>query len=126
MNQQIESTSAPSEADRTTPEHLSISKSKGIKIDWKDGSTSEYELRYLRHHCPCATCTGAHGSEPQAMPLTDPSPFPMYRAALKIVTVEPVGNYAIRIVWNDGHSTGIYSYSHLRKIAPEAGRSTPA
>ena len=33
----------------TDPEHISISKSKGIKIDWKDGHTSEYGLRYLRH-----------------------------------------------------------------------------
>ena len=32
--------------------------------------------------------------------------------------VEPVGNYAIRIAWNDGHSSGIYSYEHLRKICP--------
>ena len=31
----------------TDPEHISISKSKGVKIDWKDGLTSEYGLRYL-------------------------------------------------------------------------------
>ena len=45
----------------TEPEHIAVSKSKGIKIDWKDGHHSEYELRYLRDNCPCATCTGAHG-----------------------------------------------------------------
>ncbi len=49
---------------RTEPEHIAISKSKGIKIDWKDGHHSDYELPYLRDHCPCATCTGAHGGEP--------------------------------------------------------------
>jgi DUF971 family protein len=99
------------------PEHISISKSKGIKIDWKDGLTSEYELRYLRHHCPCAVCTGAHGTPPEAPPI-QPSPFQMYAAPLRIVSVEPVGAYAIRIVWSDGHGSGIYSYEHLRKISP--------
>jgi DUF971 family protein len=29
-----------------------------------------------------------------------------------------VGNYAIRIMWSDGHSTGIYSFEHFRKICP--------
>ncbi len=45
----------------TEPEHIAISKSKGIKIDWKDGHHSDYDLPYLRDDCPCATCTGAHG-----------------------------------------------------------------
>src|SRR5437867_9613006 len=58
----------------TDPEHIAISKSKGIKIDWKDGHTSEYGLRYLRHHCPCAVCSGSHGTPPQAPPI-EPSPF---------------------------------------------------
>ena len=37
---------------------------------------------------------------------------------LRMEAIEPVGNYALRIVWNDGHSTGIYSYSHLRSVCP--------
>ena len=36
------------------PEHIAISKSKGIKIDWKDGHRSEYTVAYLRDECPCA------------------------------------------------------------------------
>jgi Gamma-butyrobetaine hydroxylase-like, N-terminal/ParB-like nuclease domain len=40
--------------------------------------------------------------------------------ALKMVSVEPVGNYAIRILWSDGHGSGIYSFEHLRKISPES------
>jgi len=32
--------------------------------------------------------------------------------------VEAVGNYAIRINWSDGHSAGIYSWEHLRRICP--------
>ncbi len=37
---------------------------------------------------------------------------------LKMLNVEPVGHYAIRIEWSDGHNTGIYSFDHLRKICP--------
>jgi DUF971 family protein len=95
------------------PEHIAVSKSKGIKIDWKDRHASEYNLQYLRDHCPCAQCTGAHGTpKPQA------NLFEMYKPVLKIEAVEPVGNYAIRLTWSDGHSTGIYSYEHFRRICP--------
>jgi DUF971 family protein len=97
------------------PEHIAISKSKGIKIDWRDGHHSDYTCAYLRDQCPCATCTGAHGTPPQR-PSADP--FQMYKPAPKIINVEPVGHYALRILWNDGHSSGIYSYEHFRQICP--------
>ncbi len=62
--------------------------------------------------------TGAHGTQPQktnyaAAPAT---PFPMFKPTLKMLNVEAVGHYAIRIEWSDGHNTGIYSFDHLRKI----------
>lgn len=101
------------------PEHLAISKSKGVKIDWQDGHRSEYTVAYLRDECPCATCTGAHGTEPQKSDYSAPAnPFQMYKPALKMLSVEPVGGYAIRINWSDGHNTGIYSWEHLRAICP--------
>ncbi len=66
---------------RSEPEHIAISKSKGIKIDWKDGHHSEYTLAYLRDECPCATCTGAHGTEPQKIELLRAAePFPDVQA----------------------------------------------
>ncbi|MFB3779366.1 MAG: gamma-butyrobetaine hydroxylase-like domain-containing protein [Bryobacteraceae bacterium] len=97
------------------PERVSVSKSKGIRIDWRDGHSSQYGLQYLRDHCPCATCTNAHGATP-AKSAPPPSPFQMYKPALKLNGIEPAGNYAIRLLWNDGHSTGIYSYEHFRRI----------
>jgi DUF971 family protein len=103
----------------TDPEHIAISKSTGIKIDWRDNHHSDYSLAYLRDECPCATCTGAHGAEPQKSNYSTPaSPFQMYKPALKMDAVEAVGSYAVRIFWNDGHSTGIYSFDHLRNICP--------
>jgi DUF971 family protein len=104
------------------PEHIAISKSKGIKIDWSDGHHSEYTLAYLRDECPCATCTGAHGTEPRKTSFSAPqqnnNPFPMYTPAPKMTAVEEVGNYAVRIHWNDGHNAGIYSWEHFRRICP--------
>lgn len=106
---------------RAEPEHIAISKSKGIRIDWKDGHHSEYTLAYLRDECPCATCTGAHGTEPQktnysAEAAKPADPFKMYTPTLKMLKVEEVGAYAIQIQWSDKHSSGIYSFDHLRHI----------
>lgn len=104
----------------TDPEHIAISKSKGIRVDWKDGHHSEYTLALLRDECPCATCTGAHGTEPQktAWSQEAANPFQMYKPALKIVEIEEVGLYALRIVWSDGHGSGIYSFDYLRGLCP--------
>jgi DUF971 family protein len=102
------------------PEHIAISKSRGIKIDWKDQHHSEYPLGYLRDECPCATCTGAHGTKPEKTNYSAPPSelFPLYKPVLKMLHVEEVGSYAIRIDWSDGHGTGIYSFDHLRRICP--------
>ncbi|MDX2153023.1 MAG: DUF971 domain-containing protein [Bryobacteraceae bacterium] len=113
------------------PEHIAISKSKGIKIDWSDGHHSEYPLSHLRDECPCASCTGAHGTEPQKTSYSKPdkpaNPFQMYKPPPRILSVEEVGNYAIRIHWSDGHSSGIYSWEVFRRICPcEACRAAAA
>ena len=109
----------------TDPEHIAVSKSKGIDIDWKDGHHSSYGVEYLRDWCPCATCTGAHGTEPRPKTTegsmagdAKANPFQMYKAKTKMLGVEPVGSYAMRIQWNDGHNSGIYSFDHLRRICP--------
>jgi DUF971 family protein len=108
----------PVSVPSTEPEHIAISKSKGIKIDWKDQHHSEYPLAYLRDECPCASCTGAHGTAPQKSNYSGTELFPMYKPALKMLEIEPIGSYAVRIVWSDGHNTGIYSFDHFRRICP--------
>ncbi|MGJ5818682.1 gamma-butyrobetaine hydroxylase-like domain-containing protein [Paludibaculum fermentans] len=106
----------------TDPLHLAVSKSKGIKIDWSDGHKSDYSCELLRDECPCATCTGAHGTEPQRTDYSKPAPaadpFQMYKPKIRMNNIEEVGTYAVRIDWNDGHNAGIYSYEHLRRICP--------
>jgi DUF971 family protein len=103
----------PVSAPSTEPEHIAISKSKGIKIDWKDQHHSQYPLAYLRDECPCATCT-----EPQKSNYSGSELFPMYKPVLRMLDVEPIGSYAVRISWSDGHNTGIYSFDHFRRICP--------
>ena len=99
----------------TDPTNIDISKSQGIDITWSDGHKSHYELGYLRERCPCATCSTQ--TKPAAVVVSSTS-LPMYKERPKIRDVEMTGRYAMRLIWNDGHSTGIYSFNHLREICP--------
>jgi DUF971 family protein len=97
------------------PASVDISKSKGVTIVWSDGHRSEYALKYLRDHCPCAACT----TKAQAPPPPGPAnPLPLYKPPLRILDVESTGRYGLRFYWNDGHSTGIFSFDRLRAMCP--------
>ena len=52
-------------------------------------------------------------------PLLDPKSI---RPDVIPRTIASVGNYAVSINWNDGHSTGIYSFEHLRAVAERGAR----
>ncbi|MCX6617853.1 MAG: DUF971 domain-containing protein [Acidobacteria bacterium] len=97
------------------PASVDISKSKGVTIVWSNGHRSEYALQYLRDHCPCAICTTKAGAPPPPGPA---NPLPLYKPPLRILDVESTGRYGIRFYWNDGHSTGIFSFDHLRELCP--------
>ena len=101
----------------SNPLHIAVSKSRGVTIDWSDGHKSEFSNEYLRDECPCAGCTGAHGTEPQRSNYVAEARTAA-PAALRMDSIEEVGSYAIRIYWNDGHNSGIYSFDHLRSICP--------
>ena len=42
----------------------------------------------------------------------------MYKPVLRLTSADTVGRYAVRFLWADGHTTGIYSFDHLREICP--------
>ena len=86
-----------------------------FSIEWADGHHTMYPLDGLRRACPCATCQGhSHMNE-----LPDPEifrlPALMQWKALKVV---PGGSIGLRLIWDDGHDTGIYSWERLRAMCP--------
>jgi DUF971 family protein len=94
----------------------------GVDIIWADGHASHYDFAYLRDECPCATCNDERAKKNDiaaAAPGNSAfSPLPMFKPKPCAQSAAQVGNYAISISFSDGHSTGIYSYDHLRTICP--------
>ncbi len=95
------------------PVRIALKKSESLDIDWSDGRQSHFDLRFLRRMCPCAGCQGERD-------LLGRTLLPVIRTTydgpITAVGAELVGNYAIRIIWSDQHSTGIYSFSYLREL----------
>ena len=89
---------------------------QNLRISWEDGHESNYPLDALRKSCPCVTCMGGHENMGKKV---DPAVFleepENYR---EIRNINPVGNYAIQIVWSDGHDSGIYRWEALREMCP--------
>ena len=100
---------------------VNLTAGTGVDIEWKDGHRSSYNFQFLRDACPCALCDDERtksGRRPGEPPAAAPGALPMFKAAAKPVQVEPVGRYAIRFTWNDGHQHGIYSWDFLRDVCP--------
>ncbi|MFN0010659.1 MAG: DUF971 domain-containing protein [Phycisphaerales bacterium] len=107
------------------PKKLDLKKDKGLTIEWADGTTSYYSVPYLRKFSPSADSRQLR-DEMAKNPLTVlPQGFAS-AGALTATGAELVGNYALRITFSDGHSTGIYSWDYLREIDPQAVESRKA
>jgi len=106
--------------DAVTPAKVRVQQStgEGLEIDWKDGHRSRWGFVWLRNACPCATCheeREAQGRKPGEAKAKPAGLLPMYQAPARPDSASPVGNYAISFKWNDGHSSGIYSWDYLRR-----------
>lgn len=104
------------------PIDITVDRGAGqLQITWNDGVTSRYPLGWLRAHCPCATCMEerreATANTDELRLHTGPLP------STQIGGAELVGNYAIRLDWTDGHSTGIYPFIDLRSADRSDGGS---
>jgi len=100
---------------------VNISTGTGVEIEWKDGHRSSYTFAYLRDACPCALCDDERlksGRKPGERPKETPGGLPMFKATAKPNHAQPVGKYAIKFQWNDGHDLGIYSWTFLREVCP--------
>lgn len=98
--------------------HLDLDKSRGLTISWEDGSSSFYPITYLRKYSPSADARELR-TQMARNPLTVlPASSSATGEPLAATDAQMVGNYAIRIVFNDGHDTGIYSWDYLKRIDP--------
>ena len=105
----VESAVRP-EGSQTTPVGFRRRDARTLSVLWEDGRRDDFDVRDLRLACPCALCI----EEMSGRPLLDPKSVLPDVAPLKISSG---GNYAITFGWNDGHSTGIYTYKNLRALA---------
>ena len=97
------------------PQKVAVDRAAGLlNIRWSDDHESSYRLAWLRMVCPCASCAEEKRSA-EADPLrlvVGPPP------SAGVTGAELVGNYAVRILWADGHAGGIYGFSGLRASCP--------
>ena len=94
---------------RTTAIGFRRRDARTLSVLWEDGHQDDFDVRDLRLACPCAVCK----EEMSGRALLDPKSV---RPDVTPRTITSVGNYAITFVWNDGHSTGIYSFKILRAL----------
>jgi len=82
-------------------------------LKWGDGLESYINLKILREKCPCADCEGEKDVFGN-----------IYKGRTSLINensfllkgIQPVGYYALRPFWNDGHHSGIYSFEFLRTL----------
>ena len=84
-----------------------------LQIAWADGHRSVYPFDALRWLCPCAFCRGEAG-QPGWL---DSNPT-LTAEQMELVDISLVGHYAVQPVWADGHSSGFYTFLHLRRNCP--------
>jgi len=85
-----------------------------LAIQWEGGTESYIPLEKLRRHCPCAGCKGETDVLGNIYKNPDQSLTPQ---AFQLRQIGAVGGYGIQPVWADGHSTGIYSFDYLKRLA---------
>jgi DUF971 family protein len=99
-----------------------VSSGAGVDITWSDNHASHFDFSYLREQCPCAMCNDEREKKANAPvasgPILSSPALPMFKPKLTAKAAHAVGNYALRIDFNDGHTTGIFSFDYLRTVCP--------
>ena len=87
-----------------------------LAVKWDDGGEHFIPLEKLRRSCPCAGCKGEVDIMGNVYKNPDKVLTPK---AFELVRIAMVGGYAVQPVWADGHSSGIYSFDYLKRVAGE-------
>lgn len=86
-----------------------------LELSWEGLDPARVPYREIRGQCPCASCRDEWTGER----ILDPASI---REDLKLEGMEGVGNYAVRLSWNDGHSSGLYTWDLLKQLASQVGQ----
>ncbi|MEZ5341517.1 MAG: DUF971 domain-containing protein [Acidimicrobiales bacterium] len=92
--------------DKFSAADITVKRDEGVAIVFDDGHRAYYPLATMRLHCPCAEC---HSKRDAGKSVRIESTIP-----LTITDAELHGAWGLAVTWNDGHSTGIYSFQLLR------------
>lgn len=87
-----------------------VDERRTLQVTWDDNRRDSIEAEYLRVESPSAEVQGHLPHEKTIIPG---------KKNVMIQDVVPVGTYAVRLVFSDGHSTGIYTWPYLRKLTDQ-------
>ncbi len=91
-----------------TPTEIKLRKqSKVLEVSFEDGKAFSFSFEFLRVHSPSAEVKG-HGPGQEKLQVG--------KENVGISAIEPVGHYAIKLVFDDGHDTGLYSWTYLYEL----------
>jgi DUF971 family protein len=82
-----------------------------VEITWEGGAHTSYTGEQLRWACPCAECRGEGGSPGRLDRLKS-----LNADELRVKDVALIGQYALQIAFESGHSTGLYTFGLLRHL----------
>ncbi|RME33783.1 MAG: DUF971 domain-containing protein [Gammaproteobacteria bacterium] len=96
------------------PEEIRLQrKARVLKLRYADGSEHELPFEYLRVYSPSAEVKG-HGPGQEVLVGG--------KARVEITEVVPTGNYAVKLVFDDGHDSGLYTWEYLRELGENRER----
>jgi len=99
--------------------NIEVDRASHVEIEFEDGVTARFELAPLRLACPCAECNKRRQlDEPVSQSVMEGGPISITDATL-------AGNWGLSLDWSDGHSTGIYAWTVLRKWMDERDDEGP-
>ena len=85
-----------------------------LVIEFDDGRRFELPFEYLRVHSPSAEVKG-HGPGQEVLQTG--------KHDVQVTHIEPIGHYAIRLVFDDGHDSGLYSWKYLYELGRDQERN---
>jgi DUF971 family protein len=84
-----------------------------LEVAWEDGTRYALPFEYLRVHSPSAEIRGHGGGEGK---------LEIAKESVLVTRVEPIGVYAVRLHYDDGHNSGLFSWDYLRELGAEYDR----